>query len=324
MISSLKTAARKPPAVLARTLLDRSKMLFYRIFGIRYPVRKIQNFEMILDCEDRGLSHQLLKYEVREPDHKFLIERELKPGMTVLDCGANIGYYALMMGKQVGDSGRIIAVEPSPNNYHHLSLNVILNHMEHVIETRHMGVSNESSMGQLFLSKHSNCHTFHPPSQATQEATTGRSIPIPLRSIPDIVEEFGKFDFLRMDTEGFEVEILEGLVRALEDESFRPTLFFETHPGSYDEQHDFCKPMRDLFAHGYEVSHVVANFASTTGGAEFARRGYGPDHVIATFTVNDDRAIYVNVTNDDALDLAQTDLVRALLMSCDSRKSGTS
>ena len=235
--------------------------------------------------------------------------------MIVLDCGANIGYYALMMGKLVGDTGRIISVEPSPNNYHHLSLNVILNGMDHVIDTLHMGLSNESGMGQLFLSEHSNCHTFYPPSQDSQEAQTGRSIPIPLRSIPDIVKEFGKFDFLRMDTEGFEVEILEGLVPALDDESFRPTLLFETHPHSYDETHNLCKPMRDLFARGYDVSHVVVNFASTTGAAEFASRGYGPDCVIETFTVNCDRAIYVNVSNDDALDLAQTELVRALMMS---------
>ena len=121
--------------------------------------------------------------------------------------------------------------------------------------------------------------------------------------------------FLRYGAEGFEVEILEGLVRALDDESFRPTLLFETHPHSYDETHNLCKPMRDLFARGYDVSHVVVNFASTTGAAEFASRGYGPDCVIETFTVNCDRAIYVNVSNDDALDLAQTEFVRALMMS---------
>ncbi len=315
MISRLNSAASKPPAVLVRALWDRLLMVIYGLFGIRFPVKKIQNFKMMLDYEDRGLSHQLLKYEVREPDHKYLIEHELKPGMIVLDCGANIGYYALMMGKRVGDTGRIISVEPSPNNYHHLSLNVILNGMDHVIDTLHMGLSNESGMGQLFLSEHSNCHTFYPPSQDSQEAQTGRSIPIPLRSIPDIVKEFGKFDFLRMDTEGFEVEILEGLVPALDDESFRPTLLFETHPHSYDETHNLCKPMRDLFARGYDVSHVVVNFASTTGAAEFASRGYGPDCVIETFTVNCDRAIYVNVSNDDALDLAQTEFVRALMMS---------
>jgi len=320
MISRLKSALSKPPAVLVRTLWDRTLIFLYGLFGIRYPVKKIQNFKMILDYEDHGLSHQLLRYEVREPDHKYLIEHTLQPGMTVLDCGANIGYYALMMGKRVGDTGRIIAVEPSPNNYHHLSLNVFLNGMEHVIETHHMGVSNESGTGQLFLSEHSNCHTFHPPSQASQEASTGRSVPIPLRSIPDIVQQFGKFDFLRMDTEGFEVEILEGLVRALEDESFRPTLLFETHPHSYDETHDFRGPMQDLFARGYQVTHVVSNFAATTGPAEFARRGYGPDCVIETFMVNCDRSIYVNVRNDDALDLAQTEFVRAVMMSC---KSGT-
>ena len=47
----------------------------------------------------------------------------LRPGMTAVDVGGNIGYFALLMAEQVGPSGRVVAIEPDPRNAHVLRLN---------------------------------------------------------------------------------------------------------------------------------------------------------------------------------------------------------
>jgi FkbM family methyltransferase len=47
----------------------------------------------------------------------------LRPGMTAVDVGGNIGYVALLMAERVGPSGRVVAVEPDPRNAHVLRLN---------------------------------------------------------------------------------------------------------------------------------------------------------------------------------------------------------
>ena len=47
----------------------------------------------------------------------------LRPGMTAVDVGGNIGYVALLMAAAVGPSGRVVAVEPDPRNAHVLRLN---------------------------------------------------------------------------------------------------------------------------------------------------------------------------------------------------------
>ena len=48
----------------------------------------------------------------------------IKPGMTAIDVGANIGTYTRFLAELVGDAGRIIAFEPHPRNYERLVLNV--------------------------------------------------------------------------------------------------------------------------------------------------------------------------------------------------------
>ena len=52
----------------------------------------------------------------RELDHKYMLETIVKPGMSILDIGANIGYYPLMELKLIGKEGRLIAIEPSSSN----------------------------------------------------------------------------------------------------------------------------------------------------------------------------------------------------------------
>lgn len=59
-----------------------------------------------------------------EPETMAQIERLLKPGMTVLDIGAHVGYYAQQCAKLVGSAGRVVAFEPHPRTFEILCHNV--------------------------------------------------------------------------------------------------------------------------------------------------------------------------------------------------------
>jgi len=52
------------------------------------------------------------------------IDRLVRPGMTVLDVGAHVGYYSRRCARLVGESGRVIAFEPHPRTFRVLSHNV--------------------------------------------------------------------------------------------------------------------------------------------------------------------------------------------------------
>ncbi len=57
---------------------------------------------------------------MNEREEIDFLKRVVKPGMVVLDIGANIGFYTRIFSKLVGKEGRVYAFEPERNNYRNL------------------------------------------------------------------------------------------------------------------------------------------------------------------------------------------------------------
>lgn len=60
-----------------------------------------------------------------EPELVAMLKRALRPGMTVLDMGANIGYFSAIAAALVGPSGRLHAFEPAPSCFGQLERNLV-------------------------------------------------------------------------------------------------------------------------------------------------------------------------------------------------------
>ena len=67
-----------------------------------------------------------------ELDKQSVVERFVKPGMTVFDIGANAGFYTLAFSRLVGDSGHIYAFEPFAENANNILKHVALNALSNV------------------------------------------------------------------------------------------------------------------------------------------------------------------------------------------------
>ena len=67
-----------------------------------------------------------------EPHLQSIIRKYVRPGDTVYDVGANIGYVTLSLAKGVGNAGRVIAFEPLPQNVKLLRENVAINRLANV------------------------------------------------------------------------------------------------------------------------------------------------------------------------------------------------
>src|SRR5688572_30814710 len=72
-----------------------------------------------------------------EPVTQKTFHEFIKPGMTLLDVGANIGYYSLLAGKLVGPSGRVHAVEPCAKNLTFLERNIHLSKLQNITVHRY-------------------------------------------------------------------------------------------------------------------------------------------------------------------------------------------
>jgi FkbM family methyltransferase len=279
--------------------------------GHRFVERAIYSYRMRLDLEDRGISRTLLLFGERELEHKIMLERILRPGMSVLDIGANIGYYALMELALVGPDGRVIAVEPSPSNVSLLKFNLALNGYADV-EVHQMAVSDKVTTRAFFLSEMSNLNTFHDTGTGALHLK-GQTIDVATTTVPAVMAG-RRLDLIRMDVEGHEVEVLSGLVPAVERREFAPMIIFETHLSRYSPEHDIELPLRRLFAAGYRVA--LAGSSSQRGTEIIESRGYRGLSSIATDDVT--RVLFDNISDNDALDLiCRTGGIRTILLAHD-------
>jgi FkbM family methyltransferase len=279
-----------------RAAASATAALVQRAFGASLVERKIYSYRMYLDLADRGISRTLLLFGERELEHKIMLEKVLRPGMSVLDIGANIGYYALMELAMISPGGRLIAVEPSPSNVDLLKRNLALNGYAGV-EVHQMAMSDRVTTRPFFLSEMSNLNTFHDSGTGTLHLT-GRTIDVGTSTVPEVMK--GRpLDLIRMDVEGHEVEVLNGLLPAIERGDMRPMVIFETHLSRYSDEHDITRPLRALFALGYKVAFVGS---SSERGTEIIQ-SYGYRGVQAVKSDGVEREIFADIAPEHTLEL---------------------
>jgi len=76
---------------------------------------RVGDIELFCDTADRSVSLALQAGDY-EPHLTSVFKRFCKPGMTVVDIGANIGYYSILASELVGPEGRVFAIEPNSEN----------------------------------------------------------------------------------------------------------------------------------------------------------------------------------------------------------------
>ncbi len=165
---------------------------------------------------------------VYEPFETELFRAKLKPGMTVLDVGANLGYHTVIAASRVGAAGRVIAFEPEPNNFELLSRNVRENNFSNV-RLCNIAVADKQGVLTLHISdsnkgKHSLVNT------SAQSSEYTRSIEVQTRTIDDVMSEQNvtRVDIIKMDIEGAEPLALIGMKKTLTIPGL--TLFVEFSP----------------------------------------------------------------------------------------------
>ena len=268
-----------------------------RALGRRYLKRRVRSYYMYLDVEDPGLSRSLLLFRTREVDHQLMLERIVRPGMTIFDIGGNIGYYPLMELSLLSGTGRVIVIEPSPSNVALLRRNLALNGLSDV-ELIGAAISDVAGRRNFFLSEQSNLGTFHPTGSGS-ETLTGATVEVETLTVPLLAERFGPPDLLRMDVEGHEVEVLNGMLPDVRKGAYSPMVIFEPHLSRYGAEHDMAATLRALFLLGYRVTALSSS--SDRGREQIAARGYVPGERIATDGVH--RTLFTDIHNDDAIDI---------------------
>jgi len=203
---------------------------------------------------DRGISAELLRWGVHEPFFTYEFFRRISKGMVVLDIGSNIGYYAVHEAKLVGSKGLVVAVEPQPHVYKALLESFRANRLENYVAIRR-ALTKTKGFIEFIISPVSNRSRVHwsggPPSDAHEKI-----IVVEASSVDELVRELKlkRLDLVRMDVEGYEEALLEGMQSTIE--KFRPTIFMELHISILGPKKSITL-LTNLMSRGYRI-HFAA------------------------------------------------------------------
>jgi FkbM family methyltransferase len=211
----------KPLAGLIRSTLNKASPSGLAVVNI--AAGTLEGMPMLLDMQTEK-DFWLGTYE---PEMQSALEELIKPGMTIYDVGANIGYVTLMLAKLNGSQGKVHAFEPLPDNVERLRRNVELNGFNDRVAIYSGAVA--GGEGEVRFLVHASGGMGKAAGSAGREEHYPREITVPCTSLDAFVFVQGNTppQAVKMDIEGGEVMALPGMRRVLAEA--RPLMLMELH-----------------------------------------------------------------------------------------------
>lgn len=235
----------------------------------------VVGLKMFLHPDDQAMSPYIDVNRIWEPNQTHWFVRTVRPGDTVVDVGANVGYYTILAAKLAGPTGKVYAFEPDPTCVALLRKNVALNGLTNVI-IEQKAVSNRPGKLKLFLS--------------TENMGDHRTIDEGNRNFVEVdaVTLDGYFagkvvNVVKIDVQGFEAIVFDGMAD-LDRRSNRLATFIEFWPYGYRR------------AGGPNADEMIAS--ALARGYQIGNLGHGNDAAGAVnelVSVPDDEHAYVNL-----------------------------
>lgn len=178
-----------------------------------------------------------------EKEHSALAPY-VRPGDTVVDVGANIGFMAALFHELVGEEGRVYAFEPSPRVFRKLERVIEVNNLS-TVRPVNAGCGREPSTETLYQVSDSSGNASLVPIEGQRRPDGSEGVR--LVCLDDFMRSRGeRVDVLKIDTEGYESVVLEGAQEILERD--RPVVYIEL---SQDYEGSSRESIRMLRERGY-------------------------------------------------------------------------
>jgi len=211
---------------------------------------------MVLNLNDKGIGRDLALDGIREPESVNEIKKILKKGNVVVEIGANIGYYALVESKIVGNTGKVYAIEPHPENINSLKKNIKINKYEN-IEVYSIAIGEVNGVAKMNVSTHSNLHSLF----IRNFDHIIKSMKINVITLDNFLKNKRFPNLIRMDLEGYEYNILKGMKKILKAK--KPLiLFIELHPHLLDYKKTL-NVLKTLKKYGFETRKIIRRITFT-------------------------------------------------------------
>lgn len=184
----------------------------------------VEGFRLYLPRHDEGVADGLRMEGSWEKAETEAFKAHLKPGMNVLDVGANVGYYALLASRLVGPQGKVAAFEPEPLNFSLLMRSLVENDCRNASAYPY-AASSALGFADLHLSWPASTGSHSIVYSPIRDAVTTRVVTV---ALDDFLDPSFEPDVIKMDIEGAELLALAGMTRLLGLRRLK-TMFIESN-----------------------------------------------------------------------------------------------
>lgn len=173
------------------------------------------------------------KQKSYEPDIYLPYAASIHEGMTVLDVGAHVGFFALAAAKRVGPLGKVVAFEPSPSTLRVLRHHVRLNRWDDRVTVEPAVVSSEAGSVTFYTFDDSMAASLSKENVEVlnvQRPERATPVEVPAVTLDEYCRARGLApNVIKIDVEGAELRVLRGAERLLR-ESNDLVIWCEVHP----------------------------------------------------------------------------------------------
>lgn len=201
-----------------------------------------------LDGLDAGVTPKIIQSGSWEPNIETLFLSELRPGMTVVDVGANCGYFTLSAAREVGSAGTVISMEPNPKLARLLVQSVYANNFDDRCRVINAAATAENGTVELTI-----------PSEGSSYGTlfgsqrAGQRLQVSGHTLDSITDQ--SVDVLKIDAEGSEWLVWSGSTQIL-NRSQNIKIFMEFMPDMINHTiapSDFLSKIRNF---GFDIGLI--------------------------------------------------------------------
>jgi FkbM family methyltransferase len=189
----------------------------YVAFKFYYVLNRVGIFKF--DVFDQAFIKLYFIYKRNiESDNLDFLKSFIKKNITVIDVGANIGYFSIEISKYLDSSSKIIAIEPSPVNFLRMQKVVKKKRPEPSTILVLAGLSEENGWGSLEIDPSNPANH-----KLTEEVDAAKLVE--LQTLDGITENLENVALIKIDVQGHELAVLMGGKRLLREQS--PALLIE-------------------------------------------------------------------------------------------------
>jgi len=193
----------------------------YYLGDNRLMLRTFFKAKMVVPSDDFSLVPDLVFSRGIERGLSMWINQNIKAGMFCIDVGASFGYITLLLAMKVGFGGQVHAFEPDELSFECLRTNVLINYFDEIVDYYKNCVSSQDGKKVYFYTSQgfwgNSCIVKDPKGLDVKEIGTV--------TLDGVFSNDHNIDFVKIDVEGHELDVLKGMKKLLDEKRVKTVIF---------------------------------------------------------------------------------------------------